>query len=376
MALIADRLVRPDNVVRLFVGGDIITGGAIDRLFATHNEDDFGKPDYRPSSQKIELSAQLHGAVAPPLRHDYVWGIALEALEVAQPDFRLANLETSVTTCADWERKDFNFRMHPDNIGCLTALGLDCVSLANNHVLDFGVDGLRETIATLRAADIGCCGAGENQDEAGRPHVHVLPGGQRILVFSWGFRDSHLVFSHWAAGPAKPGIQFIPTIDEAAIRTMVETIDAHRLPGDIVIASLHWGHNWARSIPDEHRRLARVLIDSAGVDLIHGHSSHHVLPVETYRGKLIFYGCGDLINDTEGHPKCRAWKGHLGALYFVDINPQTRRLTGFTALPVERQRFRLELPSREDASWMQGRIGRALQRTVGQPARATSAGTG
>jgi Putative enzyme of poly-gamma-glutamate biosynthesis (capsule formation) len=70
--------------------------------------------------------------------------------------------------------------------------------------------------------------------------------------------------------------------------------------GDIVVASIHWGGNWDYKVPREQREFAHKLIDEAGVDVIHGHSSHHIKGIEVYRGKLIMYGCSDLLNDYEG----------------------------------------------------------------------------
>lgn len=126
----------------MFLGGDVMTGRAIDQLFAQHNPDDFGKADHVPAQQYYQWSADFHGAEMRPQRLEYPWGAALGVLEAAQPDFRLVNLETAITTANAWERKQYNFRMHPANVGCLTAARIDCVSLANNHVLDFGVIGL------------------------------------------------------------------------------------------------------------------------------------------------------------------------------------------------------------------------------------------
>lgn len=353
---------RPDGVLRLFLGGDVMTGRAIDQLFATHNPDDFGKPDHIPATQYRRWSAELHGAEMLPLRHDYPWGSVLGVLEAAQPDFRLVNLETAITTSSQWVRKQFNFRMHPANVACLTTAGIDCVALANNHVLDFGVEGLRETLDTLDAAGIQHCGAGHNLDEACCPAVHVLPTGQRILVFAWGFKSSHIVFPDWVAGSERPGIQYVDDINAGTAQAMRALIRQYRQPGDVVIASLHWGANWVKAVAPQYRTLAQYLIDEAGVDVIHGHSSHHVLPAETYKGKLILYGCGDLINDSEGRPDYRARKGYLGALYFVDLDPKTRQLLGLRVQPVQRRRFRLELPARQDTEWVLGQVQNAQAR--------------
>lgn len=336
----------------MFLGGDVMTGRAIDQLFAQHNPDDFGKADHVPAQQYYQWSADLHGNEMRPQRLEYPWGAALGVLEAAQPDFRLVNLEAAITTANTWERKQYNFRMHPANVGCLTAARIDCVSLANNHVLDFGVIGLRETLTSLDAAGIGHCGAGADAEEAGRPYVHHLPDGHRVLVFSWGFACSHIAFPHWAAQSNQAGIQYLPAIDEHTFRAMATHIARYRQEGDFVIASLHWGANWVSGIAARYRTLAHRLIDDAGVDLIHGHSSHHVLPAEVYRGKLILYGCGDLINDSEGKPEYRARKGYLGAMYFVDVDMPSRQMTQVRVQPVQRRRFRLELPSREDVAWV------------------------
>jgi hypothetical protein len=110
--------VKDEGTIRLFLAGDVMVGRGIDRLFSTHNSDDFGKPNSIPATTYLSQSAALHGAEIFPLRHDYIWGAALGLLDAAKPDFRLANLETSITKSDDWEDKAFNYRMHPANIGC------------------------------------------------------------------------------------------------------------------------------------------------------------------------------------------------------------------------------------------------------------------
>ena len=101
-----------------------------------------------------------------------IWGDALEELERVQPDLRIINLETSVTTSNDyWEGKGIHYRMHPENIPCLTAAEIDYCSLANNHILDWGYAGLTETLATLKQVDISSGGAGHNLQQAEAPAV-------------------------------------------------------------------------------------------------------------------------------------------------------------------------------------------------------------
>jgi len=337
--------------MRLLLAGDVMTGRAIDQLFATHNPDDVGKPGVVPAAQYLAWSATLHGEEHRPVRHDYIWGSALGALDRAQPDFRLVNLETAITTCSDRADKTFTFRMHPANVECLSAAGIDCCALGNNHLLDFGRQGLADTLETLSRAGIGHAGAGANIDEASRPWIYRLPGGERILVFSWAARDSGVPES-WQAAADQAGVNYLPDLSPAILSRMAALINSHRKPGDLVIVSLHWGGNWVPGVPETHRWLARSLIEHAGVDVIHGHSSHHPSRVEVHRQKLILYGCGDLINDYEGHPKYRSMRHHLGALYFADVDVRTGKFRGLRITPVQRRRFRLENPSREDAAWL------------------------
>ena len=348
---------KPPNSLRLFLGGDVMTGRGIDQLFALHNPDDFGKPDYVSGQQYLSWSSLLHGPEVLPVRHDYIWGTALSILDTAQPDFRLVNLETSITASAAWEKKTYTFRMHPSNTACLNAAGLDCCVLANNHVLDFGMEGMHDTIGSLDSAGIGHTGAGSDIAEAERPFVKVLPGGKRILVFSWGFRDSGCGFAHWAADIKSPGINYLPDYSEASAKLMCRAIERYRRNGDLVVASLHWGRNRVQRIPPLHRAMARYLIDHADVDVIHGHSAHHVLEVEVYKGKPVLYGCGDLINDYEGKPENRQFRGYLGAMFFLDMDTGTHLLKSFHVRPVQRRRFRLELPLPEDVKRVLQSIG-------------------
>lgn len=330
-----------------------MTGRTIDQLFPTHNADDFGKPGNVPAAQYRAWSAACNGELQTPVRHDYIWGEVLAILDNAQPDFRLVNLETAITRHDSWEKKAFNFRMHPDNMPCLSVAKLDCCILANNHVLDFGRAGLVETIESLAHSGIGYAGAGRNTEEAQQAFVRELPDGKRLLVYSWGSVDSG-IRPHWQAGPASPGVNFVPDFAEKTARKMVEQVQSFRRSGDITIASIHWGENWVMGIPPQHRQLARFLIDHAGVDIVHGHSSHHLLGMEIYKGKLILFGCGDLINDYEGKPKFQRMRPSLGALFFADIDATTGNLKSLNLTPVKRRRFRLETPSREESNWLMG----------------------
>jgi poly-gamma-glutamate synthesis protein (capsule biosynthesis protein) len=114
-------------------------------------------------------------------------------------------------------------------------------------------------------------------------------------------------------------------------------------------------------VPAEHRRFAHGLID-AGVDVIHGHSSHHPLAIEVYRERPVLYGCGDLLNDYEGIAGHERFRGDLGLLYFLRMEAATGRLIGLDMAPQQVRRFRLTRPARRDRDWLRDTLNRESRR--------------
>ena len=188
--------------------------------------------------------------------------------------------------------------MNPDNLPCVAAIRPDVCALANNHVLDLGERGLRETLGTLAGAGLATAGAGLDAVQAGRPAVVPLPDGGRMLVLSCGTASSGIP-PHWAATATRPGVNLLPGLSPAAADALITRTQAARQDGDVIVVSIHWGSNWGYEVYSDQVRFAHRLIDG-GVDVIHGHSSHHPRPIEVYRRKLILYGCGDCIDDYEG----------------------------------------------------------------------------
>jgi poly-gamma-glutamate synthesis protein (capsule biosynthesis protein) len=299
----------------------------------------------------VELAEAVNGPISRSVAFSYIWGDALDELERIAPEARVINLETSITRSDDYLRgKGINYRMHPENIPCITAARIDVGSLANNHVLDYGYSGLLETLETLRKAGIKAAGAGRNRAEARAPAIHELAGKGRLIVFAFGSETSGIPPS-WAAAEDLPGIDFLDDLSDAAAGALEQRIRQVKRPGDVVLASIHWGTNWGYEVPAGHVRFARALID-AGADIIHGHSSHHPRPIEVYRGKLILYGCGDLINDYEGIAGNEEYRGDLALLYFASVNPMTGRLSSLRMTPMQLRRFRLCRASPDDARWL------------------------
>jgi poly-gamma-glutamate synthesis protein (capsule biosynthesis protein) len=247
--------------------------------------------------------------------------------------------------------------MHPRNTPCLLAARIDCCVLANNHILDWGVSGLIETVERLKQAGIVTCGAGLEATEAGQPAILNLSDKARILVFAFGSHTSGIPHS-WAATEVRPGINLLPELSKNVARRIADQIRAQRRPRDLVVASVHWGGNWGYEIPRGQREFASELIDTGSVDLVHGHSSHHPKGIEVYRGRLILYGCGDFLTDYEGISGYEEFRSYLSLAYFVTLDASSGSLTSLEMVPFRHRRFRLERARTEEAEWLRETLDR------------------
>ena len=348
--------------VTLFLCGDVMTGRGIDQALPHPSKPRIHEGFMGSAMGYLELAERAWGPIPRPVGFSYVWGDALAELETRAPDLRIVNLETSITTSDEPWPKGINYRMHPRNAPCLSAAHLDLCVLANNHVLDWGVAGLLETLQTLEAAGIASAGAGRNVEQAERPAALDVKGGARILVFGLGSATAGIP-PDWAARPERPGVRLLGDLSARTARQVAEQIERWRRPGDIVLASIHWGGNWGYAVPPEQRDFAHRLVDEAGVDVVHGHSSHHPKGIEVYGGRLVLYGCGDFVNDYEGIGGYQEYRSHLVLAYFASVDAASGRLVALEMTPYEARRFRLQRAGRADAEWLQGRLqreGRAL----------------
>jgi poly-gamma-glutamate synthesis protein (capsule biosynthesis protein) len=346
-----DQVSHSADTVTLFLCGDVMTGRGIDQILP-HPSSPVLHEGYLVSAlDYLQLAEQASGPIPRPVGFDYIWGDALAELQHVAPAVRIINLETSVTRSETWQPKNINYRMHPDNIPCITAAGIDCCVLANNHVLDFGEAGLVETLDTLKRAGLHTTGAGRNRDEASAPAVLALPGGGRVLVFAFGSESSG-ISRDWAATAKMSGVNRLDDLSDRTVQQIAAHVERVRRPGDIVVASLHWGENFSYAIPREQQRFAHALIDAAGVAVVHGHSSHHVKGIEVYRERPILYGCGDFLNDYEGISGYEAYRGDLGLMYFVTVERATGRLVRLDMTPTRIRRFQVRRAETGEAQWL------------------------
>ncbi|AYY12383.1 CapA family protein [Actinobacteria bacterium YIM 96077] len=337
--------------VELFLSGDVMLGRGVDQILPHPGDPELREHHVKDARTYVELAESMNGPIPRPVDPSWPWGDAVPTLDELAPDVRIVNVETSITRSPTFDPgKAVHYRMSPDNIASLRVAAPDACVLANNHVMDFGPDGLDETLDVLERAGLRGIGAGRDEDGARRPAVIDIGHGGRVVVLGLGSVSSGIP-TDWAAGPRRRGVDLVDLTPEGAASLAARIADVTR-PGDIVVASIHWGSNWGYDIPRAQRSFAHQLIDEAGVDVVHGHSSHHARPIEMYRGKLILYGCGDLINDYEGISGGERYRDDLRAMYLASVRPESGELARLRIVPMRTRTMRLERAPDADVTWL------------------------
>lgn len=293
--------------IRLGFTGDVMIGRAIDAILPHHVDGRLHESYVKHAQRYVDLAVQRNGQLSQEERRSkgfsYIWGDLLDDLNSV--DYLVINLETSLTTSEEWAPyKGIHYRSHPLNVECLRNIGVKLVTLANNHVLDFGGKGLIETLHTLKKAQIQYSGAGMTWNEATTPALIKSIDGVKpsVLVSALGFQSAGVPES-WRARRDQCGLYVAHEPDEKLAQAVMNQMQIKNEPEiihqPIKVVSLHWGPNWGYEIPDSWRSFAHTLIDH-GADIVVGHSSHHVKGIEVYKSKMIAYGMGDFLNDYEG----------------------------------------------------------------------------
>lgn len=335
-----------------FFCGDVMLGRGVDQILPYPGDPMLRETYANDARAYVELAEAVNGRIPRPVDFSWPWGDALSIIDDVAPHLRVINLETTVTGSNRFApEKALHYRMNPQNLPCLTVARPDACVLANNHVLDFGHQGLQDTLNALSAADLQTVGAGRNAGEAQQPAIVNIGEDRRVVILSCGMVSSGIP-SSWAATCDRPGINFVAEPAEVGAANIISQVHSIKRPGDVVIASLHWGSNWGYAVLPDQIRFAHHLIDG-GVDVIHGHSSHHPRPIEVYHERLILYGCGDLINDYEGISGYAKYRDDLRLLYFASMESGTGKLISLYMIPMQVQKMRLHRASHTDAQWLQ-----------------------
>lgn len=218
--------------------------------------------------------------------YSYPWHYVREYFE--NDDITIGNLETSITNGGNvWPDKQFNFRSDPKNVPAMKEAGIEVVSLANNHTLDYGYQGLKDTLKYLKEGDISVVGAGLNKSDAMKP---VIIEKEDIKIGILGF--SRVVPDvGWWATDNRPGL--IGAYD-VQLPNALKAIEELKGEVDILIVSVHWGKELQEKPRSEEIVAAKKMID-AGADVISGHHPHVLQGIEIYKDSPIFYSLGNFV---------------------------------------------------------------------------------
>jgi poly-gamma-glutamate synthesis protein (capsule biosynthesis protein) len=342
--------------VDLWLAGDLMLGRGVDQILPHPVSPLLFEPALHDARDYVALAEAQRGPLPRRAELTWPWG---EFQHTSAGAIGVVNLETAITRRGVPDpNKAIHYRMAPEHVGVLQAGGVRVCSLANNHVLDWGQVGLLDTLQSLAEADILAVGAGRNDREAEAPVMLTLACGRPLYVLAAALASCGLPPT-WQARPERAGVA---VLDHSLLARWRPGIAVAKQQGAVVVASLHWGGNWGWRIPHLHRRLALALID-AGVDVVHGHSSHHPLPIELYRDRLVLYGCGDLLNDYEGISSDARFHPDVGGFYRLRVT-DTGALAQLTVVACERRRFQLCKSDATAVTWLREVLGAGVDPRV------------
>lgn len=233
-------------------------------------------------------------------------------------DLAVVNLETAVTNRGSRAAKEYTFRAPPRAFDALRSGGVDVVNLANNHGMDFGVAGLRDTLAAARRAGVPVVGAGADAANAYRPYRVTVAGQRLAIIGATQVLDSHLIDA-WSAGPAEPGLASAKDVER-----LVEAVTAARETSDTVVVFLHWGAELERCPTDVQRALANTLV-RAGADVIVGSHAHVLLGAGRLGEAFVAYGLGNLV--------FYAFRESTTQTGVLEVTVTGRRVDGYRLVP-------------------------------------------
>ena len=258
----------------------------------------------------------------PPIREQVALSPASVLAPVAamleEADLTVVNLETAVTSGGSRAAKEFTFRAPDSAFDALRLSGVDVANLANNHGMDFGTSGLRDTLAAARRAGVPVIGAGSDGRRAYEPYRATVNGQRVAVIGATQVLDDHLV-SAWSAGPGDPGLASAKNEPR-----LVQAVREARRTSDTVVVFLHWGAELESCPTGVQRSLARKLA-AAGADVIVG-SHAHVLSGAGKLGKaFVAYGLGNFVFYASREPTSRSG--------VVEVTVTGRRIDGYRFRP-------------------------------------------
>jgi len=267
-------------------------------------------------------------------------------------DITIINLECAITDSTQrftGAHKAFYFGAPSIATDCLLNAGVDMVSLANNHILDFDLQGMEDTLSNLKAANIAYCGAGENSTQAHAP-AYVEKNNFKVAMLS--YCDHQADFE---AGPSRPGMAYLDMRDPQAAFATIAADFKQCADANWPILALHWGGNWDLEPSPLFQDFAHACID-LGFKTIFGHSAHVFQGIEIYKGAPILYACGDFVDDYAIDP---IEQNDKGAFYVCNI--ENNQLIDIEITPIHIKNFQSTLADQQATDWIYQRMSSRCQ---------------
>lgn len=238
----------------------------------------------------LAFGGDIHfeGVLAGKLRASPATLLAPIAPTFERADLAVANLETSITERGSAAPKAYTFRAPPIAFAALRAGGIDVVSMANNHGMDFGLEGLRDSLRAARRYRFPVVGIGRNARQAYAPYRATIKGQRIAVIGATQVLDDHLIAA-WTAGPGKPGLASAKDVPR-----LVQAVRQARRSADTVVVFLHWGVELRECPTADQQALARALV-RAGADVVVGGHAHRVQGAGRMGRALIGYGLGNFV---------------------------------------------------------------------------------
>ncbi|MCC6225123.1 MAG: CapA family protein [Microthrixaceae bacterium] len=246
------------------------------------------EPDSEPVVLAFAGDIHFEGGLRNVLRSDPARLFAGVGLVFEDSDLVVANLETAITERGTPAEKSFTFRAPREALGALADAGVDVIGMANNHALDYGPEGLVDTLAAADESPVPVVGIGVDEAAALRPALVDVKGRRIAVLAATDVMDAHLVAS-WTAVGAHPGVASAKRTDE-----LVEAVRSARAEADTVVVFLHWGIETETCPSGRQKTLARRLVD-AGADVVVGGHAHRVQGAGFIGGAAVGYGLGNFV---------------------------------------------------------------------------------
>lgn len=246
------------------------------------------RADMRPVVLAFGGDVHFEGALESKLATSAARMLAPIEPVFRRADLAVVNLETAVTNGGAAASKLFTFRAPAPAFAALRGGGVDVASMANNHGLDYGVDGLRDSLAAANRYDFPVVGIGLNAKQAYRPYRRTINGQRVAVIGATQVLDDHLI-SAWTAGPGKPGLASAKDVPR-----LLQEVRAARRTSDTVVVYLHWGVELEQCPSTDQRALAKALV-AAGADVVVGGHAHRLQGAGRLGQALVGYGLGNFV---------------------------------------------------------------------------------